>query len=332
MITRRVTGLLTLAIVAALALPLTASARVEKSSNVQAADLLMAVNPNLTTVAQNGYFNVSIWLINSTAPSRFWTYEVDLTFSPSLFEIQRNESETDPEAPDYYMIYQGDVLHRGSTYTLFQPVVDNSLGLLHVNETITMGAAGYTSGCLFNVTFRAKGIGISTMHINRSQINPRFDAEIPHDRRDGACAVMANPYTQELDYDVHMFFLQIDSNSTLTPIELDHDGKALFFNATGDGGTVGYTTIVFPRGLLSAENRTWFLIFDDTNSTFQAFSNETHWCIYTSYTHSTHKLRIEGDTVVPEFMTGVALPIMLLMATISAALASKRFQRKRQLA
>jgi hypothetical protein len=330
MITRRVTGLLTLAIVAALALPLTASARVEKSSNVQAADLLMAVNPNLTAVAQNGYFNVSIWLINSSAPSRFWTYEVDLAFSPSLFEIQRNESETDPEAPDYYMIYQGDVLHRGSTYTLFQPVVDNSLGLLHINETITMGAAGYTSGCLFNVTFRAKGIGISTMHINRSQINPRFGAEIPHDRRDGACAVMANPYTQELDYDVHVFFLQIDSNSTLTTIELNQTGYALLFNATGVDGANGYTVIVFPKELLEARNKPWSAMFDDTSLPVLAYTNETHSLVYISYTHSTHRLRILGDTVVPEF-TSIAFPIVILTATAFAAFMGKRLSRKRQL-
>jgi len=329
MISRKMTSLLMLGAIVWMVLPLTASAHVHNASAVSAAVLTISVSPNLTVAARDGYFNVSILLTNSSQSPLFWAYVVDITYPPNLVEIPRNETEPDPSSPFAYYIYQGALLKRAPTQTSWEPTVDNNAGLLHVNETIILGAGGSAPGPFFNVTFKVKDAGIGFLHINSSRIIPRFGADIDHDKQDGVFAGMANPFTQELDIDIHVFFLRIDSNSTLTPIELDQPGKALFFNATGTDGTDGYTMMVIPKDLLDAVSVPWFALFDTDSIPIVAYANQTHTLVYVNYTHSMHQLRVIGDHVVPEFST-VIMPMALLTATAFAVLAGKKLARKRE--
>ena len=82
------------------------------------------------------------------------------------------------------------------------------------------------------------------------------------------------------------FYVETESNSTVTTFSFDLSGKAVLFNVTGFDGTGGYVNVTIPKALLDIDGNLWTVWFGSTSATPTVTSNATRTFIYLSYTHS----------------------------------------------
>jgi hypothetical protein len=119
-----------------------------------------------------------------------------------------------------------------------------------------------------------------------------------------------------------------ESNSTVFPVFLDKDGKAIYFNITGATGTKGYINVTIPKALMYANPiDSWVVLLDATNATRTITQNDTHTFIYLLYNHSGHYVRIAGTWIVPEFPS-TPLLLMLLTALATAFVLVRKVHKK----
>lgn len=125
------------------------------------------------------------------------------------------------------------------------------------------------------------------------------------------------------------FYVPIFSNSTIYNFGFDPVAKRISFNVTGTLGT-GFANVTIPKALLYADSSQWIISIDGSrmaNDTFSIKENSEYVFIYFNYTHSTHKIEIEGTSVVTEFPL-IMLPLLLITLWLVIAVAIHRERRK----
>lgn len=109
-----------------------------------------------------------------------------------------------------------------------------------------------------------------------------------------------------------------ESNSTVSPIDLDQPHRLLSFNVAGPDGTIGFCNITIPKNLLDApDSNLWLILVDGMTVSYTIIENATHSSLYFAYSHSIHRVHILGTAVIPEFTT-VIVPLLFLAGTLVA--------------
>jgi hypothetical protein len=110
------------------------------------------------------------------------------------------------------------------------------------------------------------------------------------------------------------FIVSVESNSTVSNFAFNQPDKEISFNVTGPDGTIGFCNVTIPKALLYAEP--WTVLIDGAPMPPTITENETHSCLYFTYTHSTHKIEIIGTWVIPPPPPPLSISISPLSASI----------------
>jgi len=88
-------------------------------------------------------------------------------------------------------------------------------------------------------------------------------------------------------------------NSTVASVRFNRALKQISFNITGPSDTVGFCNVTIPRRLLWADPlEAWLTKVDGIRTTSTIYENITHTSLCFTYTHSTHKVKIIGTSVI----------------------------------
>jgi hypothetical protein len=105
-------------------------------------------------------------------------------------------------------------------------------------------------------------------------------------------------YTFSIIWGEETFIVSVESNSTISNFAFNQSKKEINFYVTGEASTIGFCNVTIPKALLYAELGDWILLMDDALATHTITENETHSSLYSTYTHTTHKIRIIGTWVI----------------------------------
>jgi len=107
-------------------------------------------------------------------------------------------------------------------------------------------------------------------------------------------------YEFKLPYGQYIFNIQVESNSTVSDLTFNQSAKEVSFTVIGQTETIGFCNATIPKQLLSCNTSDqWALMIDDQPPNILLISeNTTHTFLYFTYTHSIHKVKIVGTSVV----------------------------------
>lgn len=111
------------------------------------------------------------------------------------------------------------------------------------------------------------------------------------------------------------FTVSVSTNSTVTNFAFDQPEKTESFEIAGTNGTTGFCNVTIPKELLNGDFSLWI---DGSPVSFTITQNSTHSYLHFNYTHTVHKVRIAGTTVIPEriHLLPVAMIFILTTATV----------------
>lgn len=121
----------------------------------------------------------------------------------------------------------------------------------------------------------------------------------------------------------------IFTNSTVSNFNFNPNAKTISFNVTGTSGT-GFCNITIPRALIYASPQNWIVKLDSNTlpaGSYSVTENAEYVFIYLAYSHSTHRIEIEGTWVISEYQPNMFLIVLAILSLIAVIVAFK--QRKR---
>jgi len=110
-----------------------------------------------------------------------------------------------------------------------------------------------------------------------------------------------------IDYKV-----SVSTNSTVTNFAFDQTAKTESFEIAGTNGTKGFCNVTIPQELLNGDFSLWI---DDSPVSFTITQNTTHSSLHFNYTHTVHKVRIVGTSVIPEHIHPLLIGMIFFLAT-----------------
>jgi hypothetical protein len=124
----------------------------------------------------------------------------------------------------------------------------------------------------------------------------------------------------EVGWEEQVFYVVLESNSTVSDFAFDQSDKQISFNVTGSTGTTGFCNVTIPIKLLDGA---FMVLIDNVNTFYRLTLDENRTFLHFLYSHSTHNVKIIGTTVVSEFPS---LPIisLFMMATLLAVIVYRR--------
>jgi len=116
-------------------------------------------------------------------------------------------------------------------------------------------------------------------------------------------------------YATSEYHVQIVCNSTISDFQFNR--TAIFFNVTGEDGTLGFCRICVPTDLM---NRNYTVFVNGTGVQYDLLpcSNNTHSYLYFTYNHSKQEV-----IIIPEFPSFFILPLFMI-ATLLAVMLYRR--------
>ncbi len=127
-------------------------------------------------------------------------------------------------------------------------------------------------------------------------------------------------YQGTIDYLGATYLVPIFTNSTVSDFSFEASTKSISFNVTGTMGR-GFANITVPRNLLYAPPEQWTIRVDGAAAQFEIAENDEFAFIYVSYSHSSHRIEVQGTWVVAEFPTLQLLFALLLITLLLSVVA-----------
>jgi hypothetical protein len=201
-------------------------------------------------------------------------------------------------------------------------------------EDVTCGTLGtswdVTNNTVVTAEFEIMHPGSSIIDIYDceaidSGLNYVMDEDSPYD----CAAHLSEVLIHSAIWDSVTYYVATESNSTVTNFNFSQPGYRVYFNATGEDGTTGYTNVTIPKNLLDVDPGQppydWIVAVDFVNMTSAPTStdNGTHSFVYFTYTHSEHRIDVIGNWVVPEF-SALIMALIILVATIIALVSVRK--------
>ncbi|MGQ9565046.1 MAG: right-handed parallel beta-helix repeat-containing protein [Candidatus Bathyarchaeales archaeon] len=143
---------------------------------------------------------------------------------------------------------------------------------------------------------------------------------------------LMEPWSRNRTYTVlagdRNFTVNIVSNSTIGGFHFDQALKHVAFNVTGPSGAKGFFNVTIPKILLNVNNPPyqWGITLDDNLVTLQTIitENGTHTFFYLTYALTTHRIRIIGTDVYPEFSVPAVFLLTVFIATVSVGVLRRK--------
>jgi hypothetical protein len=189
-----------------------------------------------------------------------------------------------------------------------------------------------------NLTLKVSGVGITSPSLGIHQ----YDCDVfvsvtaietdpcwkfSHWLLDGSNIVSANPTTIYMGNDHEMVaeFRQlviVDTNCTVTDMEVDLTAREIRFNVSALTGTIGFFNVTInynESGIMPP----YTVIVDAEQVEFNVkYDNGTHYCIYFELQFSTHNV-----IIIPEIHGAFILFLLLILASASVIFSKRRGQR-----
>jgi hypothetical protein len=135
---------------------------------------------------------------------------------------------------------------------------------------------------------------------------------------------------------------EVLSNSTVSELSFNSNGKSLNFKVSGPSGTTGYTRAIIAKSLMPNFSGT-SVSMDGKNMTFTLVSTSDYWILEFNYSHSTHQVVVgladivttattatptqtntsTSTSTIPEFTLATAA-VGILLISVFLALARKK--------
>jgi hypothetical protein len=131
-------------------------------------------------------------------------------------------------------------------------------------------------------------------------------------------------YQGTYQYGSTTYSVPILSNSTVSNFNFNPKSLTISFNVNGTAGTTGYCNITIPRSLLDNSTQGQWVIEEDGNpipaGQYKITQNANYTFIYITYTHSSHKISIEGTTSSVQEMPPNLMPFIMMIVSLTATL------------
>ncbi len=108
------------------------------------------------------------------------------------------------------------------------------------------------------------------------------------------------------------YTISVSTNSTVTNFAFNQPAKTESFEIAGTNGTRGFCNATIPKELLNGD---FSVLIDDSPVSFTITQNTTHSFLRFNYTHTVHKIRIVGTSVIPESIHLLPSFVVFILAT-----------------
>jgi len=138
--------------------------------------------------------------------------------------------------------------------------------------------------------------------------------------------------THEVNVGGHLFYVAVDTNSTVTDFSFFQQEKKINIGIDGFSGTTGYCNITLPNDLLGGP---YTLAINDSTiyNHYDAPTNGTHSSIYFTYNQDSYVIYLTGTHAFqveePPFDYGMIALIVIIVCIIAAAIVMRRRGKRR---
>lgn len=234
----------------------------------------------------------------------------------------------DPDVLNCTGYYAGEFLDRGGTTYWIDPTSpwNNTTGIVIAHGCVLLGAIPGVngSGQLGYLTFEVIGNGVSELHLTDVLLCNSEVELIQHEVVD-----IFTVYWGGIDYSV-------ETISNLTGIDSPPEPSAGLFNHTfsREEKTITFDVITeydnffnvtIPAELLGGDLE---VLIDEIPINYSITKNATHASLYFTHSHSTHNIKIEGTTAIPEFPAAIILPLFMILSLITVVFV--KLKKKKQ--
>jgi hypothetical protein len=226
------------------------------------------------------------------------------------------QNVTDLYAFDIYLYYnttlldalsvaEGPFLKSGGSTITVKSEVNDTEGKVRFALSLLGAPTGVNgSGTLFTTTFQSstQATGESPLSLQDTDLedsNWPSPNPINHAVIDGSVTILlveviTHPViVGEVEYD-----FTTASSSSITDFAYNDTQKLVSFNATGPPDVLGFTNITMPKALLALPTSDTFVVLLDGNAIYcTRTENATHYFLYFTYSHSTHKFQIKRTLI-----------------------------------
>jgi hypothetical protein len=157
------------------------------------------------------------------------------------------------------------------------------------------------SGTLFTITFLSstEATGQSSLSLNDTELSNYDAVPIDHAVLDGSVTILlVEILTHMVEVEGVPYYITTASSSAITDFTYNDTQKLISFDATGPSDILGFTNIAVPKDLLSLPTGDTFIVLFDGNAIYHTRTeNATHYILYFTYSHSTHKIEIKRTLI-----------------------------------
>lgn len=121
------------------------------------------------------------------------------------------------------------------------------------------------------------------------------------------------------------------SKDTVSPTGFNYSVDEISFNVSGDPGSLGFCNVSVPKALVKP-GYTIKVYFDDKPVNYSLSENSTHYFIYFTYKHSTHRVSIrfeQGEKITPQ-QQDYTWPITVAAVSMAVIVAVFVLQKRRK--
>lgn len=144
-----------------------------------------------------------------------------------------------------------------------------------------------------------------------------------------ANVVFPRVYTGEVVVEGNRFVVETVSNSTISGFNYSVD--EISFNVSGDPGSLGFCNVSVPKAIVKP-GYTIKVYFDDNPVDYSLSENSTHYFVYFTYKHSTHRVNIrfeQGEKITPQ-QQDYTWPITVAVVSVAVIVAVFILQKRRK--
>jgi hypothetical protein len=172
-----------------------------------------------------------------------------------------------------------------------------------------------------------KDLGVSIFSVGARLINKTCRIYIT--ALVSANIVFPRVYTGEVVVEGNRFAVETVSNSTISGFNYSVD--EISFNVSGDPGSLGFCNVSVPKALVKP-GYTIKVYFDDKPVNYSLSENSTHYFVYFTYKHSTHRVNIrfeQGEKITPQ-QQDYTWPITVAVVSVAVIVAVFVLQKRRK--
>jgi hypothetical protein len=142
-----------------------------------------------------------------------------------------------------------------------------------------------------------------------------------------ANVVFPRVYTGEVVVEGNRFVVEIVSNSTISGFNYSVD--EISFNVSGDPGSLGFCNVSVPKAIVKP-GYTIKVYFDDNPVNYSLSENSTHYFVYFTYKHSTHRVNIrfeQGEKITPQqqdYTWAITVAVVSVAVIVAVLVLQKR--------